>query len=305
MRLQRLAAILAVSLSATGPALAEPSPVTEVSPTYPAAAASAGVEGDATVLLSVAPDGTVMDVGLIRETPPGYGFGAAAIDATRQWRFVSPTFEGGKYVVTLKFELEQAAPGAVERGTGLPKAPQPLKRGKLAYPQEAYVRSENGSVTLALTIAGDGSVSDVEVLSERPRNRGFGRAAREAIAESRYASGIAGRYATVIHFGVLSDDDFALVGKTRRQNVAPAPEPLGHVAPVYPPNARKKAVEADVLLAVFIDDQGVVKSADIAFETVTGEGFGAAAARAIKEWTYPANTQPGLYQVEVPFRLKD
>lgn len=61
-----------------------------------------------------------------------------------------------------------------------------LERVSPEYPTRARRRQANGSVQVAFTVRRDGSVADIEILKENPRNLSFGRAARDAIAQWRF-----------------------------------------------------------------------------------------------------------------------
>jgi RNA polymerase sigma factor (sigma-70 family) len=63
-----------------------------VPPRYPAGLSQAGVEGEAVVSFVVGADGAVRDVRVVRATQPD--FGAAAMEALKQWRF-QPGLKGG------------------------------------------------------------------------------------------------------------------------------------------------------------------------------------------------------------------
>jgi bla regulator protein blaR1 len=84
-------------------ALIAPAPVAEFRggalvksqvPDYPATAIRARREGHAEVRLTVDPDGRVVDAAIIEESPRGYGFGEAALQAVRQWQFEPFTRDG-------------------------------------------------------------------------------------------------------------------------------------------------------------------------------------------------------------------
>ncbi len=296
--------ILCLMLAGAARAADRAEPVTRIQAAYPAEAARAGVEGSATIGLTVAKDGSVAAAKIVSEIPAGYGFGEAARTAASAWTFTPGA--AGRYRVTMNFSLAAPAPGEarpVENATGLPPAPQPLKRGPLTYPPEAHIRNENGAVVLIIQIEPDGTASKAEIFSEQPRQRGFGKAARKALLGSLFPAGVAGRYAAPVHFGIYSEDEIEAQPRTRSIEYAPAPATT--VAPDYPKGARKKKLEGDVMLAIVIRDDGRVDRADVVVEAPRGEDFGRNARRAVEDWTFPPGTRPGTYSVDVPFRLKD
>jgi len=63
-------------------------------PVYPAAASDQKVSGEVTYRFTVEPDGYVANATILMETPPGFGFGQAVLDALAQSRFC-PKFENG------------------------------------------------------------------------------------------------------------------------------------------------------------------------------------------------------------------
>ena len=284
MNAGRKLVFLLVFLALAGTAFAEAGiiPVSRTEPAYPPAAAQSRIQGSATVVLTVADSGKVADASVESEYPAGQGFGAAAREAALIWTFKPGA--AGRYTVTMNFLLDPAETDPVEGATGLPRAPKPLKAGKLSYPAAAGVRNQNGSVVLIITIEADGTVSAADVFSERPRQRGFGRSARQALLASLFPPGIEGRYAVPVHFGIYSDE--VLDGKTRTRSMAYAPEPLTRVAPDYPAGAMSKKIEGNVTLAILITEEGKVENADIIIETPMGEEFGHNARRAVKEWTF-------------------
>jgi TonB family protein len=94
--------------SFTGPAV-----VSRVEPEYSAEALLARLEGNVTIAVSVAPDGSITDLQLLR--PLGLGLDEAALNALRLWRFAPATDHGqaaaGVIPVTLQFRLPSRAPG--------------------------------------------------------------------------------------------------------------------------------------------------------------------------------------------------
>jgi len=69
-------------------------PGSRVPPTYPEKAREEGVEGKAILQVVICGDGTVSDLRVLRETPAGYGFGRAAVEAVRRWRYRPATRNG-------------------------------------------------------------------------------------------------------------------------------------------------------------------------------------------------------------------
>ncbi len=91
------------TLPETVPAMA-PAPTRKVQPTYPPRAEEREIAGRATVEITVGAGGAVSAIRLVQESPQGYGFGDAAIDAVARWEFASA--QPGTYRVTVKFALD-------------------------------------------------------------------------------------------------------------------------------------------------------------------------------------------------------
>jgi TonB family protein len=101
-----------------GGAVQPPKKIKHVDPVYPAIAQTSRVEGVVILELTVAEDGTVRDVRVLRSIPL---LDQAAVDAVRQWEF-TPTLLNGVpqsiiYTVTVTFQLARAG------GAALPSAP--------------------------------------------------------------------------------------------------------------------------------------------------------------------------------------
>lgn len=76
-------------------------PLARVRPLYPSPALQARLAGTVEIVADVDDDGDVEDWRIIAETPAGYGFGYAVIQAIGRWRF-QPA-EGGEYNVVVTF----------------------------------------------------------------------------------------------------------------------------------------------------------------------------------------------------------
>jgi TonB family protein len=87
--------------------LPEPLPIWQPEPIYPDSAKAAGIRGKAYISVFVGKNGRVLKSKVVKETPKDWGFGAAALYAAEQWRFV-PALEKGKAKgawVTLPFNF--------------------------------------------------------------------------------------------------------------------------------------------------------------------------------------------------------
>jgi len=158
-------------------------PVSRVQPHYPEAAGRAGVNGSARIAVSIASDGTVAQTWVALEAPTGYGFGKAADQAVRNWKFAPGA--PGLYVVEVHFQITDEPAGV--HWADLKPLPEPIHRVAIRPPRAAA-----GHVRLAVSLADDGSVAEAAIVTEEPA--GFGKAAREAVLLWRFEPGHAGVY---------------------------------------------------------------------------------------------------------------
>ena len=88
----------------------KPRPLSTPKPKYPRAARRAEREAVVELEFTVGVDGRATDIKVIKEEPKGFGFGEAAIEAVKRWRF-APAKKGGKSVpmrvkIPIRFTLE-------------------------------------------------------------------------------------------------------------------------------------------------------------------------------------------------------
>src|SRR4030065_160411 len=76
---------------------APPALVSQVRPAYPTKAVDADVKGDVLVLFMLNENGSVDEVSVLEENPPGYGFDAAVNEWLKQARF-KPAMRKGRAV---------------------------------------------------------------------------------------------------------------------------------------------------------------------------------------------------------------
>jgi TonB family protein len=88
---------------------------TAVEPTYPPTADAAVVDGSVWVTFLVTSRGDTKEHHVLKEEPSGYGFGDAAIEAVRSWRYEPATRQGqpiSLYVTTvINFTASDESPG--------------------------------------------------------------------------------------------------------------------------------------------------------------------------------------------------
>lgn len=93
-------------------------PLYRQAPSYPPSAARNRLEGQAEVRLSIGPDGQVVSAALINEHPAGHGFGEAALEAVREWRFEPFTLAGRPIQHELQTGFDFTDPPNCGRRTG-------------------------------------------------------------------------------------------------------------------------------------------------------------------------------------------
>jgi len=77
-----------------------------VQPVYPEAARRAGVEGTVVLSALITARGDVESIEVVRESRPGLGFGEAAVQAVRTWKYRPGSFDGRPVAVMLTVVVE-------------------------------------------------------------------------------------------------------------------------------------------------------------------------------------------------------
>jgi TonB family protein len=185
---------------------------------------------------------------------------------------------------------------------GLPPAPPVVSKVDPVYPPLARQARISGIVNMKTTIAADGSVQHIEVVSGHPL---LVAASIDALKNWKFAPNAAGTYRVDIPF-VLATEDAG--GKSITLSVGGAGQSaklINHVDPVYPAAARAAGIEGTVTVFVTIAEDGTVETA----EPVDGSpALAAAAINAVKQWTWHPTLLNGrpvkvTTNVTVPFKL--
>jgi TonB family protein len=159
-----------------------PKQIKRVSPEYPVEALTARQQGVVILEATIAPNGKISDVKVLRSIPTLDG---AAVGAVRQWEY-EPTIidEVAVPVITsIAVEFKLTAPAPVRVG-GAIKAPVQTRRVNPPYPPEAQAAGVQGVVIMEATIGVDGKVTDVRVLRSIPL---LDQAALDAVRQWEYA----------------------------------------------------------------------------------------------------------------------
>ena len=168
---------------------------------YPRAAQRARVSGAARMTCEITDEGLLVHCEVVSESPPGYGFGQAALDMAGQFRMRIPAGGpalGGKHVVIpFRFQLPGdsgpplpaplsnpagAAPDTPGLGAERIDRPHWVRRPDgddvaRVYPNPAYRSGVGGHVVMVCKVTADGSLTDCKVRSEQPVDFAFGVAA--------------------------------------------------------------------------------------------------------------------------------
>jgi TonB family protein len=177
-----------------GPGVTMPAVLSEVKPSYTAAALRDGIEGSVFLECVVNTDGTVGDVRVVRSLDQRLD--QQATSALKQWRF-KPGTKGGAAVpvrveVEMTFSLKEkgAALGSPEvqlpgaSGVTLPKIVHEVKP---SYTTEARAARIQGVVTLEAVVLPTGDVGDVRVSA--PLEPSLDNEAIKAVKQWRFEPG--------------------------------------------------------------------------------------------------------------------
>lgn len=156
-----------------------------VSPDFPAAAEQARKDGLATMIFDITPTGSVANIRVGAETPPGLGFGAAAAESLRQWSFAAG--QAGTYRVRLKFILPDTDAAPQINVGDLTAAPDPVTRVAPVYPTQELGQGRDGIVRLAFYVDEQGLVANIAVMEDGTSDMAFAPAAQTALAGWRFA----------------------------------------------------------------------------------------------------------------------
>ena len=90
-------------LASTVPPPLAPRPISRKPPKYPGRAERANISGFAVVDLRIAFDGSVKEISIFAESPPGFDFGAMTIQTSGQWTY--PVAQPGRYRGYIRYRL--------------------------------------------------------------------------------------------------------------------------------------------------------------------------------------------------------
>jgi len=159
---------------------------------FPEAALQADVSGAAVIACDAAPDGRPVNCEVRSETPPGMGFGPAALGIVQRGRVVvsddGADAASRRFAVRVPFNLAPEPPPQepartltnIESRWLTP--PQPKASD---YPQRAVDRGLSGGAAVRCEVALSGKPTNCVVIGEVPRGSGFGEAAVKIVLRGR------------------------------------------------------------------------------------------------------------------------
>lgn len=293
---------------------------------WPTAAWERGEGGKAVVTCTATVTGALRGCFVKSETPPGSGFGAAALALTPQF-LMRPGLKDGKPVestVTIPFTFEAPGKRLGSRLAG-PEGGQSIRMIRAirwleapsvadvqaADPPKARADKTTGHVALQCTLNKEGRLGGCETMTEEPKGYGFGRAAKDLAPKFRgptqdtQGAPIAGaRVRVVFTFAPETLDAAApLIGKPD-WTVLPSAEDLRAVLP----EAAKKAgvLKAKVVMVCTVAADGGLAGCQTQSEDPPGLGYGAATVQLARTFKLSIWSTEGLPtvggRVTVPIR---
>lgn len=288
---------------------------------FPTKALEDGKAGKATIKCGVTIEGFLERCVVLFESPAQYGFGAAALQLSAQFR-MSPKIRGGKpvpggdVVIPINWEAPAARGPMATFGSRRLMIDPPwirapsLEQVRAAWPVAAQgVTSGQAALRCALSPAG--ALKDCDVISEIPPGKGFGRAARSLSSA----------------FQVFVRPDDAKILRTLNVDVpfrfrdpaTPDTRKLTHphwtttltaegMSAVYPEAAIKAGVFSGLgVVDCAVEAGGHLVDCAAKREEPAGLDFGAAALEAVKvmamnPWTKEGDTVDGL-RITLPIRF--
>lgn len=297
---------------------------------WPTEAFRKGVGGRATISCTISVRGALYGCKVESETPPGMGFGVAAIALTPQF-LMKPATRDGKPVesranIPINFIMPGGGTGTHIRGGQAPGL-TPMTRMVVsnlvwneapsyaevaaAYPEKAKAASAGGRATLKCTLAADGRLGSCSTIAEEPKGMGFAAAARSLIPKfvgpTQFADGkpIKGAMTQVpfVFAPDMLDPSKHVVGKVQW-----AALPSGDaISAGYP----RKAIDAGVATARVVilcttGGGGKLEDCSVASEEPAGLGFAEAGLALSQSFRVRPWTEEGLptigAKVRVPVR---
>ena len=286
---------------------------------WPTEALRKGLDGSATIACKVSAQGVLFDCEVAEETPPGSGFGAAAVALTPQFQMRPRTRDGkpvagGMVRIPIRF-VARGVRGSVEPGpsvaTDIPWIGAPTFDQVLAaYPKRARDNAVGGRVAMVCTYTRAGRLTHCNSDAGIPAGYGFGPAAEKLsdlfvgppLGEKLAGADVRAQLNVVFAAETLSGS--RLIGKPKWTE---APN-LDDLKAVYPKAATSAgAGQARVVLKCHVVDGGRMERCAVENEDPAGLGFGEAAVKLSPTFKVSVWSGEGLPtvggEVRVPIRF--
>lgn len=303
--------------------LRKPTPE-ELFAVFPSAAIEQGIDGKAVIECEAAPDGVLRGCRVVSETPPGMGFGAAALALAPQFK-LSPAMRDGKPTSsTVRIPINFDGPGSSKvsadriprsEGSGpktitrMPWAAAPTRADvAAAYPEKA---TGEGLVMFDCVVAKDGGLERCAMMKEEPKGKGFARSARALTGKFRALSTEIGGQ-TIVGMHVLLTVRFDPPGAPPT-GIFRDPEWIGvpdGTAVPYPEAARAAGVKKGRgVVDCLLDSTGRLTDCRLVSEEPAGLGFGDAALKMapafrVNPWTAEGRPVDGQ-RIKLPVGFSD
>ena len=159
---------------------------------FPEAALQADVSGAAVIACDATPDGSPVNCEIRSETPPGMGFGQAALGIVQRGRVVvsddGADAASRRFAVRVPFNLAPEPPPQEATRTFANVEARwltPPRPTASDYPQRAVDRGLSGGAAVRCEAALSGKPTNCVVIGEVPHGSGFGEAAVKIVLRGR------------------------------------------------------------------------------------------------------------------------
>ena len=160
--------------------------VSDIAAAYPARAKTAGVGGWVQLTCEVGHDGHPRDCAALKETPGGYGFGAAARKLAEKLKVDDPAMNHQNIYIPMTFDA------GVLKGEAIVTKPEWTRLPSAEDLNATFPKTENGvnqvRVVLGCTVQPGGTLGGCSVADETPAGQGYGAGALALASKFRMAA---------------------------------------------------------------------------------------------------------------------